>query len=517
MMEELKNKLILKKSIIEKNGNLVRMVTPIIENGEERKVFVEVEKKWAKYLTTERADSVLFLVLPVALREGYDIYCESPVTEMFLHNINEILIPHLALGDKRIKKIKVYATTESSKIGGKGVGTGISCGVDSLHTVQEYTRGLYPDMELSHLVIASANAELWNTVNSDMYHWESEHKTQFERYNEVCDYTGLPLVKIYSNYFHYVCSKVYKRDWAIYHHLYVHTYITMATVLSLKKLWKTYYFSSAYDFTYFNLNGNMTEDAAYCELLLMETLTVPDFFCFSGGAQYDRADKMRMLMDYPLAQKTLHPCHSDGKMNCTKPWCGKCLRSLIVLDYYDKLDCFKDVFDIEAYRKNHFQYIYWTVHRFHEPHGEAFFKPLYQMILEKYPNDVERAEKNYAWNISTTVSKEQYNAVNRCYEICLKLLQTDNPSQVLTSFFSAKGVEKLYISGQSNFGSTLKQLLSNSIKLYDYKTANATDCDAVLIIDTADSVIEGRKKTIRQRGVNASAIYTIADLQGIFK
>lgn len=43
-MEELKNKLILKKSIIEKNGNLVRMVTPIIENGEERKVLSRSRK-----------------------------------------------------------------------------------------------------------------------------------------------------------------------------------------------------------------------------------------------------------------------------------------------------------------------------------------------------------------------------------------------------------------------------------------------------------------------------------------
>ena len=39
---------------------------------------------------------------------GQDIYCETPVTEALLHNINEVLIPTLASGSKtKYKLIKI--------------------------------------------------------------------------------------------------------------------------------------------------------------------------------------------------------------------------------------------------------------------------------------------------------------------------------------------------------------------------------------------------------------------------
>lgn len=514
-------KIIIKKSYIKESNGLYRLITPIIENGKEYEVYVEVEKEYSAFLTPERADAQVYLTLPVALREGYNIYSETPVTEMFLHNLNEILIPHLALGDSRIHKIKIHAETDNTPVGGNGVGTGISCGVDSLFTLQEYTRGVYPDMDLTHLVIVSANVELWNTKNSDLNEWVKQHQIQFERYQKVCDNTGLPLVKIYSNYFHYVCGGDYNRDWSIYHHLYVHTYITMSAILALKKLFKIYYYSSAEDFTYFTLADNMTLDAARYELLLMETLSVPDFFCFSGGASYDRVDKNISLMDNPLAHKVLHPCHSDGELNCTKPWCQKCLRSLIVFDYYDKLDLFKDVFDLESYRKKHFQYIYWTVDASHKPENEIFFKRLYDMVNEKYPEDVKRAERNYQWNISTTVPKEQFNSVSRSNNFLSGLiLREDKPEKILGDFFKNKQIKKLYISGQSDLGRNILMLLKKSdytLELFDYKTANAINCDACLIIDTADAVIKQRRDTLISRGVDTAKIYTIDDLSNSIK
>ena len=45
------------------------------------------------YSTTEGSDAFAYLVLPIAMREKLDIVCEAPMTEMFLHNLNEILIP----------------------------------------------------------------------------------------------------------------------------------------------------------------------------------------------------------------------------------------------------------------------------------------------------------------------------------------------------------------------------------------------------------------------------------------
>ena len=111
-------KIYIQKPYITQENNLFRINAMVTENGVNHLLFAEVEEKYAMYLCTERADAFLYLVLPVALQEGYDIYSEAPVTEIFLHNINEILIPHLVMGDSRIHPIHIFAHTEDELIGG---------------------------------------------------------------------------------------------------------------------------------------------------------------------------------------------------------------------------------------------------------------------------------------------------------------------------------------------------------------------------------------------------------------
>ena len=429
-MEEYKNKIIIKRSYVKEHNGLYRMITPIIENGNEYEVYVEVEEEYSKYLCVERADAQVYLTLPVAVREGYDIYSETPVTEMFLHNLKEILIPHLVLGDKRIYPSKIYAETSDIPLGGVGVGTAISCGVDSEFALKEYANSQYNGMKLTHLFIASVNMELIDTKNADLLQWISEHKEEFERYEVVSKETGLPLVKMYTNYFYYLCGKEYKRDWKSYHHLFVHHYITMGAVLAIKKLWKIYYFASSYDFTTFTLKNNLTNDPAHYEVLCMHVLGVPDFICFSAGACYNRYEKTKLLADYALAQKTLHPCHHKGKINCSEPNCDKCLRALATFDILDKLDNFKNVFNIERYRKEHFKYLYNIVVFYNNNFTRQFYEEIYQHIKVKYPEEIRKAEELFAWENSPTVPKWQYNVVSKSYDLVLALLSMGNAADV---------------------------------------------------------------------------------------
>lgn len=515
-MEDYKNKIIIKKSFVEENNGLYRMNTPIIENGKEYNVYVEVEKQYSDYLTPERADAQVYLALPIAVREGYDIYSEMPVTEMFLHNLNEVLIPHLALGDSRIHKIEIHAATDNSPIGGEGIGTGISCGVDSLFTLKEYTSGKYPNMQLTHLFIGSINMELMDTRHADLYTWVNEHKPQFERYEQVSKETGLPLIKVYTNYFFFLSGKEYNRDWKYYHHLFTHHYITMATVLALKKLWRLYYFSSSYDFTSFSLKNNLTNDPSHYELLCMHSLCVPDFTCFSGGAAYDRFAKTVSLMDYKIAQMTLHPCHSKGEKNCTKPDCDKCLRALTVLDAYDKLDDFKHVFDIDVYRKNHSEFMYNLVKLYNTPYTQPFYTESYKLLQKKYPREMRGAEAAYEWDSSPTVQKWQYNIVDRSYETVLALLNFDDPALIIKGFFERRSISKLYITGAPRFSKTVKRLLlkfTDEIQVYDYKTKRVQDCDGIFIADAAKSIIDKKIKQFVDAGIARDKIYSFFDLQ----
>lgn len=495
-------KIYIQRPYITRENDLFRINALVTENGVDHLLFAEVEEQYAKYLCKERADAFLYLVLPVALREGYDIYSEVPVTENFLHNINEILIPHLVMGDNKIHPIHIFAQTENELIGGSAISTAISCGVDSLYTVKQYTDNKYSGLQLTHLFIASVNAELWDTKNGDLHQWEKEHKIQFDRYNVVSNELQLPLVKIYTNFFWYICS----RDWKVYHHLYVHHYITLATVLILKKLWKVYFFSSASPYTIFDLKDNATQDTDRHELLSMHVLSTQDFLCFSGGIKADRIKKTLELADYPLAQKTLHPCHGNGEKNCSNPTCHKCLRALLVYDYYDKLDNMGEVFDIERYRRERKHYL-WRLVQYRE---NEFMKKLYDMFCEKFPEDMKSVEENYNRFI-LPVPRSEYNLLKQSYDFSLELIGKDNLKGILVKFFEIKGIHTLYCAGFSLLGKKIVEMISKSIKCHTYKDSTVIDCDAALILDTNEKAIKTKKKILYERG--AQYIYDLNDLK----
>ena len=240
-------------------------------------------------------------------------------------------------------------------------------------------------MELTHLFIGSLNSEVWGTINGyrDLYEFVEKSKTQFNRYKQASKMLGLPMVIAYTNFINYVCDG---RATEI-QHISVHNYITMASVLTLKKLWKTYLFSSAIDFTSFNLLNNSTADTDKYELLCMHVLSVPDFFCFSAGAKTDRVDKTLALVDNMVAQKTLHPCLKADKKNCSLPTCNKCLRGLLTLDLYNKLDNMNEVFDVDLYRRKRQKYLIELC----DLRNNEFFEKLYKLFCKKYPTAMAKA------------------------------------------------------------------------------------------------------------------------------
>lgn len=263
------------------DGSLCRYNVEITEDGKLLKYFAEVEKEYAEYFCTEVLDAVVLMSLTRAFRLGYDIYCDIPVTAQLLHNINEILIPHLALGDSKIRAdIKVHAPATTEEFGGRGVGTAVSCGVDSLYSIMQGTDGKYPDLQLTHLFVASVNLELWGKNPKNLVEWEQSHQTAFDRFHKVSQMTKLPLIKMFSNIYMYTLFNGKQRlSRSI-------SYICVGHALLLKKLWKAYFYASDFDFRRFSLEGNLDEDTAFYDLLTCHVLTVPGFSLFSGGGRY---------------------------------------------------------------------------------------------------------------------------------------------------------------------------------------------------------------------------------------
>lgn len=485
-------------------GGGVRLIADIIEPGKPVfRTFVEVENQYAKYLSNDRVDYLLLLVFTVAIREGYDVLCEAPVSEMLLHNIREILIPHYLIGDKNAKSFEIFAETVPDINEGIAVGTGMSCGVDSMFSLMKYTNSVYKSMNLTHLFVGSVNAELWDFDEKvdDLFSWEEKHKDAFDRIKTVSQMTGLPVVKMYTNVIWYVC----KRDWTFYHHLFTHTYITLSAVLALRSMWRIFYFSSAWDLiSKFNRTKWITRDPEDNTLMSLHVLSTSGFNLFSGGAECTREEKTRLLADYDIAKKVLHPCHKQGKMNCSDPWCGKCMRSFPVLDYYDKLDEMSEVFDIQRYKNNKSEYFWWLA-RYRDSETIA---PAYELMVKKYPEEMKKITEQYD-NWIKPIPRETYDILQFAYNVSMRLLGIDDLQGKLFRFFNERNISRLYCSGGSIFGNKIKSMIERNIECVTYQTGKFEECDAGLMLTFVGSERERIKNTLG----DSKPIYTIEEIE----
>ncbi len=372
-----------------------KLITCIEEDDISFDSVFEVSIEYGQYFSLDRIDFLVYALFPVAIRNGYDIVSEMPMTEQLKHNLLEVLLPSLIMGDERTKKIQIECPViddiACDKSGG-AVGTAVSCGVDSLYTIKKYTETEYQSMRLTHLFISPLNSELWDILENDnLKSWKIRNKDSLERSEKVAEELNLDLVELYTNILPFICKQ---RGRIKSRHVEMHHYITMGAVMALRYLWRIYYFSSAYDFSHFSLKQSLSEDTAHHELLSMHVLGLRSFSVYSIGADVDRIRKTYELADYGIAQKYLHPCNCKGKKNCSSPNCSsyKCLRALLTLDYYDKLDGFTEVFDVQRYKDNRKQYLWW-MRRYR---NDAFLKDLSVMMEEKYSEIFEDIDSDTA-------------------------------------------------------------------------------------------------------------------------
>ena len=82
------NSIVINNIRILRKNNLSRLLIDIyVPNCDVFTVFFEVEELYSQYLSDDRADFALCLVLPLALKMGYNIRSEVPISESFLFNM----------------------------------------------------------------------------------------------------------------------------------------------------------------------------------------------------------------------------------------------------------------------------------------------------------------------------------------------------------------------------------------------------------------------------------------------
>ena len=321
-----------------------KLVADIIVDDKTKQVFFEVNNEYAKYLCYERSDAFLIGVLNYAMRFNHNIVCKAPVTEELLYSINEYLLPSLAINDKALSLIAISAPTEAEPMkNAGGVGTGLSCGVDSFHAIHNLKNSKYKSMNLTHLCTNSVGSFHRGYAKYGMNRARDDVRKLAV---QVAEELNLPLIISDSNI---------KKHFDISFGL-AHTYYSMFAVYCLQKLWKIYYYSSGVMFSDFTLKENSKNDTAFYDLLTLHCFSTHNLQLYSEGATEDRLEKTRTIINDELAQKYLHVCCTKG-YNCGV--CLKCRRTLLTLDILGKLDEFKESFNIDYYKAHRNEYLNW--------------------------------------------------------------------------------------------------------------------------------------------------------------
>lgn len=347
------------------HGATVRLNADVEIDGQVTTLWLETDACNENFLLWERSDAFLCIILPFAIRNGKNIKCASPVTEHFLHNLTEVLIPHLCIHDNRLYHTRIIANYDDKVIGtGDGVATGMSCGVDSLYSAAQYVDSPYKSMNLTHLYIGN--------------YLYGNDGVIYERGKNVAVELNLKLVQTGTNI-----------NLALdLPHVPTHFFKTMFGVLSLRKLFRVYYYSSAFDFGNFNLKNNSEIDTAQYELLLLYTFSCPDFQVLTGGGKSSRLEKTRGISDFNAAHRFLNVCLEPNlSMNCGK--CGKCLRTLLMLDMLNVLDKFRDVFDIDVYNSSRLDAMVYLVKEKNSP----ILSEVYEYFLRTDPGLINLAKE----------------------------------------------------------------------------------------------------------------------------
>lgn len=315
-----------------------------------------VPKEYKQYLYADRADAFVVGMLWYAMVTESDIKCEAPISRRMSFYIQQYLFPAAMKESKGYgRKIKLIAETSEQRCeSAGGVGTGMSCGVDSLYTLQRYNNDSIPEeYRLTHLAYFNMGAIFHpDRATKKVYTMKEFYETtdrmsveKCENAQRVADESNLKLLYVKSN----LDSDYYRGGYGD-----TGVYRNCACVLALQRLFKKYYCSSGGAPEH--LSFNLDQASEYHEVLLCDALSTEDTqFILSDYA--NRIEKIEALAHDKIAQKYLDVCFRFN--SCGE--CSKCKRTLVMLDILGVVDKYSEVFDTNKFKKDRNRIYAWLL------------------------------------------------------------------------------------------------------------------------------------------------------------
>ena len=325
-----------------KKEDTVRITAIIRESNREYELWYEVPDSVERYLFSDCLDAFLVAVLPIASMNGCDLELKGCVSEKLYHSLSDNVIPLLSNHADIYHPIRILADKLFAPASCQGhAGTGLSCGVDSFHTVFSLSQK-HAEIPLDVLTFFNVGSHRSTSGFSD-----DESRRLFQQRLEMnakcAEEIELPLLAVDSNIGAYLClhQVPYTR---------VHAFCSLSAVLACGSYFNRYYYSSSqssYD------PSRLNKDTGFIGSRLCPWLSTEHVSLTSYGGNKTRMQKLLDIADSPLVQKHLNVCWRELN-NCGK--CLKCVRTLMELHLIGKVDKYGGVFDLHKFYEHFNEY-----------------------------------------------------------------------------------------------------------------------------------------------------------------
>lgn len=336
------------------------------------KLWLDIDARCGGMFVNDTYDPFVLVGLYLAMYNHTDLKINGNMSKKLYKNLSWYVQKILCDFSDALYPAKIFVDGFSPTVArGRLIGTGISCGVDSLSTIYDrYVKEDDPDYKVNALFIFNCGSHGDFTAA----HTQKVFRSRAERSRAVADELNLPLIVVDTNLHHFRHNK----DKATV--LFLSFY---SCVLALQNAIKRYYVSSGCSYSGikdFGDKEHRNDLATSCDSYLIPLIQTERTELIVDGCQYRRVDKTKNIADWVIAQKYLNVCllqKETDSTNCGK--CSKCLRTLLTLEILGKLDDFSKVFDIEAYKKASLNY---KVQTLTNADSEVFFRENVDLATE---------------------------------------------------------------------------------------------------------------------------------------
>lgn len=293
-------------------------------------------------ISHEVADGVVVMLLPFALRGGYNIESELPISQRLWFQLTQQLIPQFSAVSQEYWPVNIRMPLIAPSCHPDLTATAMSCGVDSFTTFFQYTKDMPETRWKIDLLTFFEKGAHHNGVIGHSTREAEIYQGQLAHVKRFCASVNFPLLHVSSNLDDVLCELFWKDS---FHQ--THTFRNAGFVLLLQKQIRTYYYAGARDISRFSVS--LWDDTELYEKWLLPNLSTDCTQFYSVGTSMNRIEKTRDIARFPESYDHLLVCYAGGE-NCGR--CSKCIRLMLTLDYLGFLEQYKNSIPYETYNEN---------------------------------------------------------------------------------------------------------------------------------------------------------------------